>query len=119
MIVADADLYAAACQFHHSLCNWCLAVVIREEHLGLDGLGCLHQLIDSHGVGLIARQESNVDILDGFHLWDILCIASNVDAQAVEGEDIAVVTSLRVELFATGGGVIGRYRLEGDVVGGA
>ena len=43
----------------------CLTVVIWEHHLGLDDLRSLNQLVRCHRVGLVARQESYVDVLDG------------------------------------------------------
>ena len=90
--------------------------MVGEEHLRRDGAGSLYQLVDSHRVGLVARQESDVDVLQVGHLRDVLCVASNVDAQSVEGEDIAVVASLWVELGVALGVVIGWHGLDGDVL---
>ena len=42
-----------------------LSVVIWEDHLGLDDSSCLNQLLGCHCIGLVTRQESYVDILDG------------------------------------------------------
>ena len=42
----------------------CLTVVIREHHLGLDDFRSINQLLLGHRVGLVARQESYVDVLD-------------------------------------------------------
>ena len=116
MVVADADVDAAAGKFHNGLGDGRLAVVIGEEYLGRDGPCGLHQLIDSHRVGLVARQEGDVDILQVGHLGDVLCVAGDVDAQSVEAEDITVVASLRMELSAALAVVIGRYGLDGDIL---
>ena len=89
--------------------------MVGEENLRLNGLCSLYQLIDCHCVRLIAGQEGNVDIPDGFHLGDVLCVAGNVDAQSVEGQDIAVVTTFWMELRATFRVVIGRNGLDLDV----
>ena len=62
-----------------------LSVVIREQHFWLDHLSCTHQLLRRHRIRLVARQESNVDILDLRHLGNILGIASNIDTQAIDG----------------------------------
>ena len=90
--------------------------MVGEEHLRRDGAGSLYQLVDSHRVGLVARQESDVDVLQVGHLRDVLRVSGNVDAQSVEAEDIAVVASLRMELCATLGVVVGRHGLDGDVL---
>ena len=115
-VVSDADINAAAVKFHVDLVDRGVVVMIGEEHLGLDDLGNLDHLVYSHRVGLVAGQEGHVDILDVCHLGDVLGVASNVDAEAVEGEDIAVVTTLRVILLMSGCGVIGWHRLDGDVL---
>ena len=90
--------------------------MIREEHLRFDGLCSLNQLINRHCIRLVARQEGNVDILNLCHLGDILGVASNIYAQAIDGQDIAVVTSLRMELGTTLRIVVSRNDLQGDVV---
>ena len=63
--------------------------MIREEHLRFDGLCSLNQLINRHCIRLVARQEGNVDILNLCHLGDILSVASDIYAQAIDGEDMS------------------------------
>lgn len=77
-----------------------LAVMVGEEHLGIHHLGGMHELVRGHGEGLVAGQEGDVDadLLEVGHLGNVLGVAGDVDAQAVEGEDIAVVAPLGVEL---------------------
>ena len=116
-VVADADVDAAACELHGDPVDGRVAVVVGEEHLGLDDLRSVDTLFDGHRVGLVAGQESHVDVLDVSHLRDVLCVAGNVDAEAVEGEDIAVVTSFGMELLAAWGGVVGWHRIDEDVGG--
>ena len=116
-VVADADVDAAACELHGDPVDGRVAVVVGEEHLGLDDLRSVDTLFDGHRVGLVAGQESHVDVLDVSHLRDVLCVAGNVDAEAVEGEDIAVVTSFGMELLAARGGVIGWHCVDEDVGG--
>ena len=91
--------------------------MVGEEDLRLNDPCSVDTLIDGHRVGLVTGQEGNVDILQVGHLGDILRIASDVDAQTVEGEDIAVVASLGVELLMVGRGIIGRHGLDGDIGG--
>ena len=44
--------------------NVCLAVVIGEHNLWFDDLRSLNQLVWCHGIGLVARQESDVYVLN-------------------------------------------------------
>ena len=74
------------------------------------------QLVGGHGVGLVAGQKGNVDVFENGHLGDVLGIAGDVDAETVEGEYVAVVTTLGVELVTACRGVVGRYGLEGEAV---
>ena len=76
----------------------CLSVVIREQHLGLDNLRCPNQLLRSHRVGLVAGQKSYVNVPDGFHFRNVLRVPGNIDSQAVDGQDIAVVAPFGMEL---------------------
>ena len=117
LVVANQDFDAFPGEQRGEFVGRCVVVVIGEEHLGFDdlrGVGCL---FDGHRIGLVAGQEGDGDVLDIGHLGDVLRVACDVDAHAVEGEDIAVVTTLGVELFASWGGVVGWYGLDGDVVG--
>ena len=91
--------------------------MVGKKYLGGDGACCLHQLIDSHRVGLVAGQEGDVDVLQIGHLGDILSVTCDIDAQIVEGEDIAVVTPLGVEHLAPLSVVVGRNGLNLDISG--
>ena len=89
--------------------------MVGEEYLRLDGLCCLDQLVGGHGVGLVAGEESDVDVLDGCHLGNVLGITGDVDAQSVDGKDVSVVSSLGVELGAPLADVIGGNGLDGVI----
>ena len=88
--------------------------MIGEEHLRLDDACRLDELVGCHRVGLVARQEGDVDVVDVSHLGNVLRVSGYVDAQAVEVEDVAVVTSFRVELRASLRRVVGRNSLHLD-----
>ena len=75
-----------------------LPIVIWEEHTRLNDFGSTDELLRSHGVGLVARQECDIDVLNVGHLGDVLCVASDIDAQAVEGQDVAVVSAFGMKL---------------------
>ena len=90
--------------------------MVGVEHTWFDAFGGIHQLLWSHGVGLVAGQESNVDLAHLVHLGDVLSIASHIDTQVVEGQDKTVVAAFGVELFTTGSGVVGGNSLYLDVV---
>ena len=115
LVVSDADVDAAAEEFHTDLTDGALVVVVGEEYLGFDDLRCVDHLIDRHRVGLVAGQEGDIDVLQIGHLGDVLSIACDIDAQTVEGEHITVVASLGMEVAIGRGGVIGRHSLDGDV----
>ena len=116
LVVADAGVDAGACKHEPGLADGRVVVVVGEEHLGLDGLGGTYQLVDGHGVGLVAGQEGDVDVFQLCHLGDVLGVAGDVDAQSVEGEYVAVVAAAGMVLLAALGGVIGWYGLEGEGV---
>ena len=84
-----------------------LPIMVGEQHFRLDDPRRIDQLLNRHGVGLVAGQESNIDILDVSHLGNVFSVAGNVDSQSVECENIAVVPSLGVELQMAFGGVVG------------
>ena len=115
--MTHTDIHAFFLKLLRSGAEVCLTVMIGEEYTRLDDTGSTLQLVCSHRIGLVAGQEGNVDVFYIGHLGDVLSVACNVDTHAVEGEDIAVVTTLGMELFAPRGGVVGRYGLDGDVVG--
>ena len=93
------------------------AIVIREQHFWLDSPSSVDKLFDCHGVGLVARQEGNIDVLDVCHFGDILSVACDVDPQTVKSEDEAVIPSLGMEVLVAFRGVVGRNGFDGDVVG--
>ena len=115
LVWADADVDVCVVEEEAGPGDHAVAVVVGEEDAGTDDLGGVDQLFDGHGVGLVAREEGDVDVFELGHLGDVLSVASNVDAQAVDGEYIAVVTTLGMELLAAWCGVIGGYSLQGDV----
>ena len=114
-VVTNADVDATACERHGNLVHGRVVVVVGEEHLGFDDLCGVDTLVDRHRVGLVAGQEGHVDVLDVCHLRNVLGVACDVDTETVEREDVAVVTSLGVELLVFGCGVVGRHCLDGDV----
>lgn len=63
--MSDSNVDAVTFELSWETAHVRLSVVIREHHLGLDSLCSLNQLVWSHGVGLVAGQESDVDVLDG------------------------------------------------------
>ena len=63
---------------------------------------------------MVHREEGNVNVFQVSHLGDILGVAGHVDAEAVDGEDIAVAVALGMEHFAAGGGIVGRDRVHDD-----
>ena len=102
LVVSDADVDAAAEEFHTDLTDGALVVVVGEEYLGFDNLRCVDHLIDRHRVALVAGQEGDIDVLQVGHLGDVLRVSCDIDAQTVEGEHVAVVTALGVELLMIG-----------------
>ena len=94
-----------------------LSVVVGEEDAGTDEAGGTEELVGCHGVGLVAGEKGDVDVVEVCHLGDVLGVAGNVDAEAVEGEDVAVVASFGMELEMPFGDVVGRNGFDGDEVG--
>ncbi len=117
LVIPDADVDTTARQFHDNLGDGRLTVMIGEEYLRLDRFRCLYQLVDCHCEWLVAGQEGDVDILDGLHLGDVLCVASNIDAQTVERKDITIVATLGMILCTAFRVVIGGYGLDFDIGG--
>ena len=85
LVMPDSHVNALVFQRGRSTLYVRLTVVIGEQHLWLDDLCGIQQLINGHGEWLVARQERNINILDVCHFGNILRIASDVDAQAVDG----------------------------------
>ena len=117
LVVADADVDAAAVKQFHHLLDVGLAVVVGEQHDRLNHHGGMRALLGRHRVGQIARQEGHVDVLDGVHLGVVLGVAGDVDAHALDGEYEAVVTALGVELQFFGRNVEGRNGVNRPAVG--
>ena len=117
-VVADADIDAVGLQQGGEAADVRLSVVIGEQHLGLDDAGGTHQLVRRHRVGLVAGQESNVDVLDVLHLGNVLRVARNIDAQAVKRQDVAVVTPFGMILLAALRRVVGGHHLQARLLSG-
>lgn len=116
-VVSNPYLHAIASQQRRDAAHIRLAIMIREQHLRLDHPCRVDELLDRHGIRLVAGQEGDGDVFDLNHLRDVLGVAGDVYPQAVEGEDEAVVPPLGMELLMAFGGVVGGNGLKGDVVG--
>ena len=84
--------------------------MIREEHFRTDDFGNFDHLLRRHRVWLIARQESDVDVLDICHLRNIFRVAGNVNPQPIDIQDITIVTSFGMELPMSVGSVVRRNK---------
>ena len=62
--MSDSDVDTVTAELSRDATYVCLSVVVGEHHLGLNGSCSLHQLVWCHRVGLIAGQESDVDVFD-------------------------------------------------------
>ena len=89
--------------------------MVREKDLRVYGLRGRCGLFGSHGVGLVDRQESDVDIFDIFHFRDGLGVACDIDAEAVYGQDVAVVATIGMEFLPALGRVVGGNSLDFDL----
>ena len=63
--MSDSYIDAVPFEYSRETTHVCLAVVIWEYHFGLDDSRSLNQLVWRHRVGLVSRQESNVNVLNG------------------------------------------------------
>ena len=117
LVVADADVDAFALEKSRKGTDVGITVVVREEDTRLHRLGSTNELVGCHGVRLVAWKEGDVDVPQVRHLFDVLGVASDVDAETVDGEHIAVVTSFGMELEMPFGVVVGRYGFHADAVG--
>ena len=111
LVVPDAHIDAVALQAVRQLAEVRLAVMVGEQHLWTDAPRCQHNLLRSHGVGLVAWQEGHINVFDAVHFRYVLSVTGNVDAQPSDGEDIAVVAPFGMELQMPLRGVVGRHRL--------
>ena len=80
--------------------------MVRDEDLGLEDLGGMDALVHGHRVGLVDREESDVNILDIGHLRDVFRVTGDIDAEPVDGKDEAVVTALGMEVRASLGVIV-------------
>ena len=119
LVVADADVDVVVLQQSGDDGDVGLAVVVGEDDAGADDARGADELLGRHGVGLVAGQEGDVDadVVELFHLGDVLGVAGDVDVEAVDGEDEAVVAPLGMELGASLGVVVGGHGLDVEVVG--
>ena len=113
----NTHIYSIRFQLRWDACNLCLTKVIWEQHFWLDDSSDVEKLLNCHGVRLVAGQESDINIIDVSHFWDIFGVAGDVNFQSIEGEYETVVTALWVEVLMTFGGVVGRNGLNGNVIG--
>ena len=90
--------------------------MIREQHLRLDHFGRFHQLFRRHCIRLVARQESNVNVPDICHFRNVLCVASNIDSQTIDRQDITVVTAFGVKLRTALSIIVGRNSLHREAI---
>lgn len=116
MLLHLSETHVHAGQEFRELGEICLSEVIGNEDLGTDDLRGIDTLVYRHRIRLIHREEGNVDVLDAGHLRDVLGVAGDVDAEAVDGEDEAVVAALRVEHGPAFGIVVGGDRIDFDVL---
>ena len=117
MVVADSDVNVFVLEKGRKGADVGAAVVVREENSRLHHLGGTDKLVGCHGVWLVARKEGDVNVLQFRHLFDVLSVACDVNAEAVDGNHIAIVTSLWMELEMPLGVVVGRYSFHADAVG--
>ena len=110
-IMSDPHVYPLPLQLLGNKADIGLTVVIGKQHPWFDDLGGTDKLLGCHRVGLVAGQEGNVDVLDLLHLGDLFGITRDIDAQAVERQDVAIVAALGVELQVPLGCVVSRYGL--------
>ena len=90
-----------------------LPVVVGVEDGGVNCLDGFDGLIDGHRIGLIDRQEGDVDRFEGLHLGGEFRVAGDVDACAVDREDVAAILAcLGVELRVPLRGVVGGNGLD-------
>lgn len=90
-----------------------LAVVVGVEDRGLQSLDRLDGLLHGHRIGLIDRQEGDVDVAQRPEFGSRLRVAGDVDARAADRQHVAAVLPVAgMELTAVGGGVIGRHGLD-------
>ena len=111
LVIPDAHIDAVALQAVRQLAEVRLAVMVGEQHLWTDASRRPHNLLRSHGVGLVAGKEGHINVFDAVHFRNVLGVTGNVDAQPADGEDIAVVAPLGMELQMPLRGVVGRHRL--------
>ena len=97
-VMSDSHFNPFVLQLFGYVADVCLAIVIGEEHVRFDDFCGTNQLVGGHGVGLVAGQEGDVDVFDVGHFGNVFGVAGNIDAQAVDGQDVAIVASFGVEV---------------------
>lgn len=115
-VVPNPHLNAIALQLRRNATHVRLSVMVREQHFRLDYPCGIYKLLYRHGVRLVARQKSDVNVLDVSHFRYVLGVTGDIDSQSVKGENEAVVSPLGVELQVSFRGVVGGDCLKGDVV---
>ena len=115
-VVPDPDIYPLSLEQLRKDADVGFSVMIGEQHLGLHHLGSTNQLVGRHREWLVAGHESDVDVLDVGHLWYVFRIASDVNSQAVDGQDKAIVSALGMEILVCLSGVIGWYGFYFDII---
>ena len=84
LIVADAQVDVCIFEGGSDFVHRGLAIVIGVKDFGLDALCGAGELCRGHRVGLVAREECDIDVADAVHLGYIFGVASNINAEVVE-----------------------------------
>ena len=86
--------------------------VVGYRILGRMVAACLAELRYRHRLGLVAGQESHVDVLDFGAFRDELGVAGDVDAESFQVQDVAVAHALGVQIAVARRDVIGRHGIK-------
>ncbi len=92
-----------------------IAEVVGYQDAGLKDFCGLDALLDGHRIGLVDGKEGDVDVGNRGHLRNVLRVTGDIDAQAVEAEDVAIVASLRMEHGAPFSVIVGGNGFQADV----
>ena len=66
--------------------------MVRHQGLGRNDLGCFHGLLNGHRIGLVHRQECQVNLSgELFHLGDYLGVAGHVNLESCDINHVTVV----------------------------
>lgn len=66
------------------------AIVIRKKHFRTNDFGGSDKLLRRHRIRLIARQESDIHVLNCFHFGNILSVTCNINPKHIDGKQAAV-----------------------------